>query len=189
MCFICVDNKSLKLFRCHICVHILKTENEMCYNVSLYSMNTFSCVICVQGRIRYPARVGVGVGGGGGTILFIFVVVEYTAFIGRGPGVAKALAGSRGSAPVDISCISKGYLMASPDTLIGNFKAGKCNTAHYCQCISFLLLFLFRMSGGSAHDALHCIFSIFFFHVRGVGSGVEHITRDRCDCAGQCFFF
>ena len=145
------------------------------------------CHLC-SGADQVPGKGG---GGGGGTILFIFVVVEYTAFIGRGPGVAKALAGSRGSAPVDISCISKGYLMASPDTLIGNFKAGKCNTAHYCQCISFLLLFLFRMSGGSAHDALHCIFSIFFFffHVRGVGSGVEHITRDRCDCAGQCFFF
>ena len=115
-------------------------------------------------------RQGWGGGGGGGTILFIFVVVEYTAFIGRGPGVAKALAGSRGSAPVDISCISKGYLMASPDTLIGNFKAGKCNTAHYCQCISFLLLFLFRMSGGSAHDALHCIFSfLFFFSCEGGG--------------------
>ena len=74
MCFICVDNKSLKLFRCHICVHILKTENEMCYNVSLYSMNTFSCVICVQGRIRYPARVGGGVGGGGQFFFFLLLL-------------------------------------------------------------------------------------------------------------------
>ena len=157
----------------------------------------YHCIVWILFLVSSVFRGGSGTrqgwgwgGGGGGTILFIFVVVEYTAFIGRGPGVAKALAGSRGSAPVDISCISKGYLMASPDTLIGNFKAGKCNTAHYCQCISFLLLFLFRMSGGSAHDALHCIFFFFFFFFLGGGvGGWGRFFSSGLTARGNFFFF